>query len=108
MDVNEATITKDKRCRGLIFRASASQYFNINGIGQVIRLRLLKRKSCSGCEYCGWMVNDFNESEYPQIRGMGNIRDRKIYKLIVTNESRDFETGYVDNYDFELTEVKDV
>lgn len=53
---------------------------------------------------------NFFEEEISQI-GMENIVDRivnlnqcddGVYEMMICNESRDWETGYVDDYDFKL------
>ena len=61
--MNHAELTKryedvaaeENGCKGIVFRAYSSTYMDSQG-NLAIRdgLRKLKRKSCPGCEYCGW------------------------------------------------------
>lgn len=37
----------------------------------------------------------------PRILNLGEVEDG-IYEVVVCNESRDYETGYVDDYDYRL------
>ena len=37
-----------------------------------------------------------------------NIKDQALYKLKIVNMSRDWETGYVDEFDLEFVELKPI
>lgn len=64
-------------------------------------LRVLKRKS-SGynvlLEDCGM---EGAESVLSKLINLNEVQDG-VYKVIVCNESRDWETGYVDDWDLKL------
>ena len=62
-------------------------------------LSVLKRKS----RHYDWFLEDLCESEY-SIDRIINLSDCKdgIYEVITVNEHRDWESGYIEEYDFEL------
>jgi len=43
-------------CKGLFWRAEVSSYCYDGKIGVKKTLRFLKRKSCTGCIHCGWVM----------------------------------------------------
>ena len=66
-DVSESVDKEQPEvCKGLLFRANVSGYTshlkNDNTtIGFRVQLRKLKRKSCTGCVKCGWLLDDVQE-----------------------------------------------
>jgi hypothetical protein len=76
---------KESTCKGLIFRAHINPYISSHKSFEVRKsLRLLKRKSCSGCKDCEWVWDNIQED----IFDAGNIdilddidKDGKLYKL---------------------------
>ena len=94
-------------CKGRIYRGKQDAFINVKG-EYVYRERMipLKRQSCSGCDKCGWMDEDLSEfvgnDTLPIIQ---NIEDGATYRLSVVNESRDWESGHVDDYDFEFVKL---
>ena len=84
-------------CKGLLFRVRESRY---RAAGDTIAFRreyrFLKKKSCPGCNQCGYLWDDLAERNYEVIDG-GN--DGDIVQLRVTNISTDWETGYADDWD---------
>lgn len=105
LSLDFAEEVKGKECKGLIFRGYNKQFVSGNHIGLHQGLKLLKRKSCPGCEECSWVMEQiadmlkFNQVIWPE------IEDGKLYSVHTTNEKRDLETGLVDDYDFEIFEV---
>lgn len=94
-------------CKGLVFRCEINEYFSGERIVQKTTYRLLKRKSCPGCDQCGFMRDDLNEMISGQY-GMiwpDNPKHGALYSPRVTNVARDWETGYVDDWDIILEEV---
>jgi len=93
---------KGNECKGLIFRASVNSFIEKKGnyVYQE-RMILLKRKSCSGCEDCDWIKENFEEmvadEHFPIIQ---NIRHGCLYTLIVTYENDD------DDYELEFIPYK--
>lgn len=72
-------------------------------------MKLLKRKSCKGCEKCGAiqeaLVDDV--STWPDKFRIKDPIDGAMYKLEITNVSHCWETGYADDYDVEFTRYYD-
>lgn len=94
-------------CSGLIFRCRINRFINKRGeYVETIRMIPLKRKSCSGCDQCGWLMEFLSEDISHEIGSpiAGNIEDNALYQYTVTYSSRDWESGIVD--DFECGFVK--
>jgi hypothetical protein len=105
----DLTVKEDEvECKGLIFRAHINTFINVKGVYVVTkRLTPLKRKSCKGCEKCGWMMDEMQEFIGMEIPIGDDVEDNKIYQLVVTGVGRDWESGIVDEYDLGFVEVKD-
>jgi len=113
-DLNKITTRFDpnkKGCRGVFFRGKKNVWFDYHK-GRLVykqELRLLKRISCDGCQDCGWIFDQMSDMIgsdgiiYPKY----GIEEGKMYTIAVTNESRDWETGIVDNWDFKIVEVEE-
>ena len=109
-EIVEKKSESKKVCKGLFFRANCNTYFQYNKgtITRKVTLKLLKRLSCKGCEKCGWMLaGDFSEisEDYSNVI-FDHVKNGKIYTPVVVNISKDWETGYCDDYDIEMQEVK--
>ena len=100
---------KQSDCGGLFYRADVSQYSTDKGFSLKINLNKLKRKSCEGCGECGFIEDDLQERLCNEVLpiNMETVEHGKIYRLITTNWSIDWETGIVDDWDLELIEVED-
>lgn len=93
-------------CKGLFFRG----YRNVYSVGSEFHIKqgfkLLKRKSCTGCERCHYYFDDMYEMidsncvVYPN-----EIKNGGLYSLRVTNVGTDWESGIVDEWDYEFFEV---
>lgn len=92
-------------CKGLFFRGRHTQYLTERGFGERQELILLKRKSCEGCPKCVWMLDELGEQANERMVLTPDIEDGGLYKLIVTNISTDWETGYVDSYNLEFIKI---
>jgi len=90
-------------CKGLIFRASVTQWFNCNGIGETVRLRKLKRKSCTGCEGCDYYEEFFNDC--PDDIHLADLEHGKVYS-IGFDTSEDWESGHIEIDAIVFNEVK--
>ena len=93
VDPDEESRPKVDKCKGLVFRASVTQWCNCKGIGQTVRLKLLKRQSCTGCEYCGYYSEFFNETEDELY--LGDLEHGKIYSIDFET-SQDWESGHTE------------
>ena len=97
-----------KVCQGTIYRADVYQGKTSRGIGFYVRLNEIKKYSCKGCETCGWQ-NDYLQEvnkDWP-ILDLENAVHGKLYRLTTVNESKDWETGYVDEFDLKIIEYKE-
>ena len=72
-------------CKGIFWKARVNAYLSShNSLETRKSLRILKRKSCSGCPQCEWFFDFFNEDEYETIINyMKDIKDGKIYTIKV-------------------------
>jgi len=106
----EEKINSDvKECGGLIFRGYSSTYYDpINKkIERKEGIKLLRKKSCQGCEKCGFFFDtmpDIIDSDSLIFPKEGIIND-KLYSLIVTNEQKDWESGIIDEWDCEIVKI---
>ncbi|MFA5355284.1 MAG: hypothetical protein WC302_00900 [Candidatus Paceibacterota bacterium] len=98
-------LAEEKICQGIFFRGSVSKYYSGLKIAYHQELKLLKRKSCSGCPECAWIWDDLAMSMdnfiWPKV-----IKHGALYSIRITNKHRDWESGIVDDYDIEILEVK--
>jgi len=107
IELSDSIKTKDpsKQCKGLIYRGKRNAF--INGRDEYVyseRMMLLKRKSCKGCERCGFLHEELQQSLDMDCLPLmpSYLEDGCLYQLSVTNMSKDWETGYVDDYDLEF------
>lgn len=103
----------DNTCKGLVFKCRISSWFDLKHykISEKKELYLLKRKSCSGCNSCAWLYETFGDmnSDGDVINDIINfdiIENNKLYMISICNVSHDWETGHIDSYDLQLTEIK--
>lgn len=102
---------KGEPCKGLVFRCVVSMCITKHdGFLERRELRLLKRRSCKGCEKCGWIMEYMHEELYdgePDTLLCG-LDGGKMYTP--TFESwKDWESTYyeMEFAGFELVEVGD-
>ncbi|MCD6199292.1 MAG: hypothetical protein J7K15_12135 [Deltaproteobacteria bacterium] len=97
---------KKNSCKGQVYRASVNHYATDKEIVFTVRLRKLKKLSCDGCEFCGWLNEALGEVDADwSIGGICNVEHGKIYTLKVCNERKDWETGIVDDWDLCVVEA---
>ena len=99
----------ESNCKGLFFRGYHSLFYSNDRFEKKQGIKFLKRKSCAGCENCGWLIDEAkeliaNESGFI----MPDIINGALYALKVTNESRDWESGLIDEYDIEIVQIEDI
>lgn len=100
------TLQEEKStCKGLFFRAVRNKfYIKEKRIVEHLELRFLKKKSCPGCEKCDFLWYDLQESD--ESISLSHIEQDKIYSPVITNISRDWETGYIEDWEIEFQEIK--
>ena len=112
LNLEDVKVVEDvEKCKGLFWRASVSSFLSSHrSIETRKSLRLLKRKSCTGCDQCEWIWDYIHEmicdswgrdNDY-----LGEIEHGKIYTYKVNSSQ-----GYFDQYpeidDIEFVEVKE-
>lgn len=92
---------KENDCNGRIYRLKQTFFFNAKGhYVETIKLIPMKRLSCKGCDVCFWL-DDAAEEEldcYKSGLSIDEIIDGHLYALTVTEESPDWETGIIEDY----------
>jgi len=94
------------KCKGLFFKGRVNSYISGNNIiTQNKTIRLLKRKSCLGCEACVLFFKQFSEflNDDPAI--LGNIENGKTYIPVIKTKI-DNNTGNVVVINISFEEVK--
>lgn len=92
-------------CRGQVYRGF-STLFN-DGNKRVERregIRLLKKKSCPGCEHCGATLEHLSDHIDCDTFQLPDIEHGALYILDIVDTSTDPETGIVD--DWSLAAIK--
>jgi len=89
-------------CIGLIFRGYRNFYMQGGKIELKQGIRLLKRKSCPGCNDCEYLLEDANESISCGSLIFPEIEDGAEYSVRNTNIRTDWESGMVDSWDTEV------
>ena len=97
----------NNECKGLVFRAYVTDY--VNRYGEFIhteRLRLMKRQSCR-CQSCQIQFDCYLESINIGLMPIIDdpLIDKGLYGLKIVNESRDWETGVIDDYDYKFIHI---
>ncbi len=109
MILSIATPSKPKKdkCKGLVFRGYENIFTDGKGkIKSSKELRLLKKKSCSGCDKCLWFFDHLQEVINDEPKMLDNIEDQKLYTFSVS-ASQDMENGAWDIDYVEFIEVSD-
>lgn len=100
-------------CKGKIFRCNKSMYtYNDRGTiiwGEKVVMRELKKKSCPGCENCGYFDDDLSDmtndgGDLVSIRP--EIEHNALYKLEVVDVTIDYESGLCDGYELAFIKVE--
>jgi hypothetical protein len=91
-------------CRGVFYRCRVNVFATPAVMANKVTFRLLKRRSCPGCPACDFLMADVQERGEPVIFP-GKPKHKGLYRLIITNESVDWESGYIDDFDLALVEV---
>ena len=94
-----------KTCKGQVFRGTINNYVTGERIVSKYELRILKSKSCPGCECCGWLMEMMDECSQEDIIDFTNLKNGAIYKL-KPKMWKDWESGNNEIDGFELVEWK--
>jgi len=88
-----------------VIRLSKDWWSDNRGTYKKISVKYLKRK----CVNFNWFEEDVSNGGPEMIDKIINLDDVKsgIYEVITCNESRDWESGYIDDYDYKLIPYKE-
>jgi hypothetical protein len=97
-EIKIAKRDKTQSCKGLYYRAVLNCFISKKGhFINSIEMRLLKKKSCSGCEVCISMLDISGEIFHEMMEGFSPEKN-KIYTLIMGCTGYNREEGY---YEYE-------
>ena len=103
-------IQDKKDCKGKIFRCKVNEFIsNIGAYVYGFRMVPQKRKSCPGCRYCDWLMDELQEYIYDTQNynpAIDKIVDNALYKLKWVPEASN-EDGYVECWDFEFVKIEE-
>ena len=92
-------------CIGKVYRADVYNRVTASTVECSIKLRLRKKLSCPGCERCGWIDESLGAIDKPIIN-IEEAQHGRLYCIRACNESTDWETGIIDDYDLEIVEYE--
>jgi hypothetical protein len=94
----ESEIKEESRC---VIRLQTNIWSDKRGLHYKKSLSILKRK-CKGFNILEEDTSNIGaEDLFPKILNFNECKDG-IYEVVTCNESRDYETGYIDDYDYRL------
>lgn len=104
-----AETEEPKECKGLYFRGIVNDYMTEDRIVFKTELRLLKKKSCPGCSSCDHLMESLRDcwDVAEIIQPKGGIQQGEVYTIKICNEHRDYESGYIDDWDYAIIPVKE-
>ncbi len=103
-NLSDFAILKSENPCKVFIRLKTSYYRTSRGLSIRRDLNFLKRK-CIGFNFVDEDVGMIGADETIQrIINLSGAKDG-IYQVITCNESRDWETGYLDDYDFKLIPI---
>lgn len=91
-------------CKGQLYRCRINNHVHGDRITFQTTFTLLRRRSCKGCDKCGWVEDDLREMMplFPK-----NPQDGAVYAISIANAQRDWESGWIDSWDLVLEKVDD-
>ena len=96
-------------CKGRFFRCIINNHLsNDGGYVEQTRMKPLKRMSCKGCANCEHIdvgMQEQMDNDIPLV--IENPVHGGTYKLDIGNLGTDWETGYVDEWDYIFSLVKE-
>ena len=97
----------EKEQPSLYVRIATSYWHDKRGVHKKQSITTLKRKSRGAYDI---LVEDCElegaAEVFSRITNLNDIKDG-VYKVIACNEWVDYETGYIDDYDYKLVEAND-
>ena len=97
---------KDINCQGVIFKCVETTYNTSKGIANTKKLNIIRTLSCNGCSNCGWLLEDLDNYMHNNRIDISHCEHNNYYELITTNISRDWESGYIDDWDLEFVKIE--
>lgn len=100
-------------CKGIVFRGYTNRYYDGYKVVFNQELRVLRRKSCTGCEQCGWIYEELTEMENDDNLAVysagkeGRLKSGALYSVRPVDICHDPETGLIDDYALEFYEIKE-
>ena len=94
-------------CEGMVFRCKVRRFLTkTKEYTEQVWMTPLKRKSCPGCAKCGYFADYLDEFCDPLYDNNPILptdpQDKGLYTLAIVNESKDWESGLVDDFDLEF------
>lgn len=90
---------KKTDCKGIYFRAEVSNFISGNNtdINTKLKLRFLKRKSCLGCEKCGWFWDYIEDDIFMNNPApyLPDLEHGEIYIPVPVLEPMDWEMSHI-------------
>lgn len=96
-------------CAGVFFRYSKSVFLSSHKSIEIREsFRILKKKSCPGCDKCQQLWEDFSMVDVEDaIVFPKKSKDGAMYEATFVSGGIDPDTGYLDDWWWELKEVED-
>lgn len=105
LDSLDTIASKEEKIK-IIVRLTTSCYHDHGGLTIKKHLRFLKRK-CTGFNFIDEDCSMVSAGEvFDRITNLDECKDG-IYQIKICNEKKDWETGYIDDYDYMLVEDKE-
>ena len=96
----------DKK-KGLFVSVRSSYYMSDNGLIMTRIVRTLKRRSDRDAYTLEEEASNAGADQvFKDLNYLNGLKDG-VYKVVFTSISRDWETGYVDDYKYELRRVEE-
>ena len=104
-DFEVVTYSEAHQENSCVVRISTSYWHDKNGLYTKKSLKFLKRQ----CRGYNWLLEDCSmisaDEVFPRIINLYDCEDG-VYDVVIVNESRDWETGAIDDYDYELIRIE--
>lgn len=96
----------EEKCTGLVFRGVSTVYSGkYCTYAERTELRLLRRKSCQ-CDGCSQLLSDIEQCVYDGRVDHPPIEHGEMYSVRYCNISRDWESGWIDDWDIEFYKIE--